>query len=147
MSDRHGITRGARRLNGAALLAGVLAGAVWIGQTIHFMFAMVVTIPRYEGVFTDFGVALPVLSRWIISMSRDFRAANLGQSFSVLWVMAAFWLIFAAAAAVFCATRRSAWPGLVYLVLGLGWWALFGVMLIVALDLPMQSMLRSLQGA
>lgn len=129
-----------------AVAVSVLAGLVWLGQTLHFVFAMTTTVPKFEEIFRDFGVALPTLTRWFIAMSREFRAANPGQSFSMVWAVLMLWTLAVLGVTWFCAMRRSIWPGLLFLVLGLIWWGVLGVLLVLALDLPMQSMIQSLQG-
>jgi type IV pilus assembly protein PilC len=40
---------------------------------------MVFIIPKFEEIFRDFGVALPMLTRWLINTSRWFAGANPGQ--------------------------------------------------------------------
>lgn len=41
---------------------------------------MVFIIPKFEEIFSDFGVALPALTRWLINTSRWFAGTNPGQA-------------------------------------------------------------------
>jgi type IV pilus assembly protein PilC len=48
---------------------------------------MVFIIPKFEEIFTDFGVALPALTRWLISTSRWFAGTNVGQSIPGVFIV------------------------------------------------------------
>ena len=49
------------------------------------IFLMVFFIPRFQDIFADFGAALPVLTRWIVSASRGVKAYG---PFAVLGIVA-----------------------------------------------------------
>jgi type IV pilus assembly protein PilC len=48
---------------------------------------MVFIIPKFEEIFTDFGVALPALTVWLINTSRWFAGSNPGQQIPG-WIVA-----------------------------------------------------------
>jgi type IV pilus assembly protein PilC len=48
---------------------------------------MVFIIPKFEEIFTDFGVALPALTVWLITTSRWFAGTNPGQAMAG-WIVA-----------------------------------------------------------
>jgi type IV pilus assembly protein PilC len=48
---------------------------------------MVFIIPKFEEIFTDFGVALPALTVWLITTSRWFAGTNPGQAMAG-WIIA-----------------------------------------------------------
>jgi len=48
---------------------------------------MIFIIPKFEEIFTDFGVALPLLTRLLINSSRWFAGTNVGQSIPG-WIIA-----------------------------------------------------------
>jgi type IV pilus assembly protein PilC len=65
-----------RKIKGAMvypLVVIVIAGLILTG-------IMIFIIPKFEEIFTDFGVALPSLTRWLINTSRWFAGSNPGQS-------------------------------------------------------------------
>ncbi len=138
---------GTKRAGRASVVEVAVVGVlVWVSQTLHFVFAMITTVPKFEKIFRDFGVALPPLSRWFIMLSREFRVVNAGQLLSMTQIGLVVWTLAVLGAAWFCASRRSVWPGLVFLVLGLILWAIMGLLLVMAMDLPLRSMIRSMQG-
>lgn len=53
--------------------------AVVIIATLIVTFIMAVIIPKFEEIFRDFGVALPALTRWLISISNWIAGKNPGQ--------------------------------------------------------------------
>jgi type IV pilus assembly protein PilC len=65
-----------RKIKGAMVYPVVviaIAGLILTG-------IMIFIIPKFEEIFTDFGVALPFLTRWLINSSRWFAGTNVGQS-------------------------------------------------------------------
>jgi type IV pilus assembly protein PilC len=66
-----------RKIRGAMvypIVVVTIAGLILTG-------IMVFIIPKFEQIFTDFGVALPALTRWLIHTSRWFAGTAIGQSF------------------------------------------------------------------
>ncbi|MBU6414067.1 MAG: type II secretion system F family protein [Planctomycetes bacterium] len=64
-----------RKIKGAMVYPAVvvsIAGIILTG-------IMVFIIPKFEEIFTDFGVELPALTRWLINTSRWFAGAGAGQ--------------------------------------------------------------------
>jgi type IV pilus assembly protein PilC len=64
-----------RKIKGAMvypIVVVLIAGLILTG-------IMVFIIPKFEEIFRDFGVALPLLTRWLINTSRWFAGANPGQ--------------------------------------------------------------------
>jgi type IV pilus assembly protein PilC len=64
-----------RKIKGAMvypIVVVLIAGLILTG-------IMVFIIPKFEEIFRDFGVALPMLTRWLINTSRWFAGANPGQ--------------------------------------------------------------------
>jgi type IV pilus assembly protein PilC len=64
-----------RKIKGAMvypIVVIVIAGLILTG-------IMVFIIPKFEAIFTDFGVALPGLTRWLMKTSRWFAGSNPGQ--------------------------------------------------------------------
>ncbi len=57
-------------------IAGLILGGI-----------MVFIIPRFEEIFTDFGVALPSLTRWLINSSRWFAGGNPGQPIAGIFIV------------------------------------------------------------
>ncbi|GJQ31040.1 MAG: type II secretion system protein F [Phycisphaerae bacterium] len=82
-----------RKIQGAMvypIVVVTIAGLILSGIMIYI-------IPKFEEIFKDFGVALPVLTRWLISSSRWFAGTNPGQQIPgilislpapiVLWIL------------------------------------------------------------
>lgn len=68
---------------------------------------MIFIIPKFEEIFTDFGVALPALTRWLINTSRWVAGANTDQTIpGVVFILA-----FPFAAYLFFKLIRKAGPG------------------------------------
>lgn len=64
-----------RKIRGAMVYPAVVVSiAVLILTGI-----MIIIIPRFEEIFSDFGVALPALTRWLINTSRWVAGKNPGQ--------------------------------------------------------------------
>lgn len=131
---------------GGVLSVSLIGGVVWALQALVYWFCMLMVVPKQEEIFKDFGVALPLLTRWFINQSRDFCATNPGQSVSVQWVLLPLWLLCIAAVTVACARRATMRAGMVFLVLGVLWAFLSLGLLVLAMQLPMHAMARSLQG-
>lgn len=108
---------------------------------------MLVFVPKQEEIYRDFGVALPLVTRWFINQSRDFCATNPGQSVSLQWVLLPLWLLCIAGVTLVCARRPTMRAGMVFLILGVLWAFLSLGLLVVAMQLPMHSMIESLEGA
>ncbi|MCA9298081.1 MAG: type II secretion system F family protein, partial [Phycisphaerales bacterium] len=64
-----------RRIKGAM----VYPAAVIIVATLILTGIMLFIIPQFEEIFTDFGVVLPALTRWLIETSRWVAGAQPGQ--------------------------------------------------------------------
>lgn len=82
-----------RKIRGAMvypIVVVTIAGLILSGIMIYI-------IPKFEEIFKDFGVALPFLTRWLISSSRWFAGTNPGQQIPgilislpapiVLWIL------------------------------------------------------------
>ena len=65
-----------RKIKGAMVYPIVVVAIAMIILTA----IMVFIIPKFEAIFTDFGVDLPWLTVWLINTSRWFAGANPGQS-------------------------------------------------------------------
>lgn len=65
-----------RKIKGAMVYPIVVIGIAGLILTGIMIFI----IPKFEEIFTDFGVALPVLTRLLINSSRWFAGTNVGQS-------------------------------------------------------------------
>jgi type IV pilus assembly protein PilC len=66
-----------RKIKGAMvypIVVIMIAGLILTG-------IMIFIIPKFEEIFTDFGVALPALTRWLMATSRWFAGTNPGQAF------------------------------------------------------------------
>ncbi len=64
-----------RKIQGAMvypIVVVTIAGLILSGIMIYI-------IPKFEEIFKDFGVALPLLTRWLINSSRWFAGTNPGQ--------------------------------------------------------------------
>jgi type IV pilus assembly protein PilC len=61
-------------------------------------FIMVFIIPKFEEIFTDFGVELPALTLWLMNTSRWVAGTNPGQQIPgwifVVFALPALWLLF-----------------------------------------------------
>lgn len=71
-----------RKIKGAMVYPVVvitIAGAILTG-------IMVFIIPKFEEIFTDFGVALPALTRGLINSSRWFAGTNPDQPIAGIWI-------------------------------------------------------------
>lgn len=132
--------------SGGVLPVSVIGGVVWAMQAIVYAAYMLVFVPKQEVIYKDFGVALPLTSRWFINQSRDFCATNPGQSVSVQWVLVPLWLLCIAAVTVVCARRATMRAGMVFLILGVLWALLSLGLLVVAMQWPMHGMVKSLEG-
>lgn len=132
--------------SGGVLSVSIIGGAVWALQALAYSFCMLVIVPKQEEILRDFGVALPLASRWFINQSRDFCATNPGQSVSVQWVLVPLWLLCIAAVTVVCARRATMRAGMVFLILGVLWALLSLGLLVVAMQWPMHGMVKSLEG-
>jgi type IV pilus assembly protein PilC len=65
-----------RKIKGAMVYPIVVIGIAGLILTGIMIFI----IPKFEEIFTDFGVALPFLTRWLINTSRWFAGTNICQS-------------------------------------------------------------------
>ena len=68
---------------------------------------MVFIIPKFEAIFTDFGVALPWLTRWLMRTSRWFAGTMIGQGIPGYLIA----LPFPVLAYIFWTLIRKAGPG------------------------------------
>lgn len=92
-----------RKIKGAMvypIVVVVIAGLIMTG-------IMVFIIPKFEEIFTDFGVKLPALTRWLIETSRWVAGTNPGQQLPG-WI---FMLVLPFAVWVFFKLVRKAGPG------------------------------------
>ena len=141
------VTETAKRGNSGVVLAmSVIGGVVWAMKAMVYTANMLVIVPKQEEIFKDFGVALPLITRWVINQSRDFSATNPGQSLSVQWVLLPLWMLCIAAVTLVCARRPTVRAGMVFLILGVAWAFLSLGLLVLAMQIPMHGMVKSLEG-
>ena len=74
-----------RKIKGAMVYPAVVVSIAGIILTA----IMVFIIPKFEEIFTDFGVSLPFLTRWLINTSRWFVGGRPGQSVAGFWFVVA----------------------------------------------------------
>lgn len=72
-----------RKIKGAMVYPIVVIGIAGIILTG----IMVFIIPKFEEIFTDFGVSLPLLTRWLINTSRWFAGGRPGQAIAGFWFL------------------------------------------------------------
>ncbi|MEL7471763.1 MAG: hypothetical protein AAGK04_00475 [Planctomycetota bacterium] len=115
-----------------------LALPLWIGLALGLM----LVTPRMEAVFTDFGVALPVLAIAAINASRWLRGADGGLA--GVWLVGPLYLVaFLVPVMVACAKPRSSGPRLLLLLLALA--CGLGVLFVaVAIGAPYLRLLEAL---
>lgn len=70
-----------RKIKGAMVYPIVVVGIAGLILTG----IMVFIIPKFEAIFMDFGVSLPMLTRWLINTSRWFAGGNPGQAVAGFW--------------------------------------------------------------
>ena len=92
-----------RKIKGAMVYPIVVIGIAGIILTG----IMVFIIPKFEEIFTDFGVSLPLLTRWLINTSRWFAGGRPGQAIAGFW----FLLVGIPLAIVLFKLIRRAGPG------------------------------------
>jgi len=124
----------------------IVGGSIWALQTLAGIYVLLMIVPKHEQIFRDFGVELPGITRALIFLSQSLRADNPGQRFSLLWPGIVLWLIAVAGATYLCSRHPRAWPAATFLVLAVLSWALGALATLIALQLPLSSMTRSLQG-
>lgn len=122
------------RVSGVAsgLMAGI--GALFAASPFVMLLAIV---PKFQEIFRDFGVELPALTRFILSVSDWLRTSPAGIAAAIVA------LVVICAAGIACA-RSVKWSGAlliagVFILLG------FAVIHVVALFTPMVKMNESLQ--
>ena len=110
-----------RKIKGAMVYPAVVV----IIAALILTFIMWFIIPKFEEIFTDFGVKLPALTVWLISASRWVAGTNPGQPFAgafivlpspiFLWI---FWVLI-----------RKAGPGRALTDILLLWTPIFGTLI------------------
>lgn len=59
---------------------GCAAATPWVAFCLLWLATLLLIVPRFEAVFRDFGVALPLLTRWLIGASSHARFASFGSA-------------------------------------------------------------------
>jgi hypothetical protein len=121
------------------------SGTLWMLVTAWVLLGMLVMVPEHEEVFKDFGVELPVLTRMLISASRELRGANPGQAILLTWVIGPLWITGILGATIFCAARRTPWAGVAWGMLAVMAGLVFTMMLVTGLFVPLVRLTQQFQ--